>query len=93
MLLGRDMSDKSIHELLTELEASLRGGQAISEQDRELLGKVHAEVSAAVRAKPGHSVPSVKPGVQTAIDQLSAKYPHLSSLLSRTLDALSDLGV
>ena len=87
------MTDKSIHELLTELEASLRSGQAISEQDRELLGQVHADVSAAVQAEPGQGDPAVKSGLQAAIDQLSAKHPHLSSLLSRTLDALSDLGV
>jgi hypothetical protein len=87
------MPAKSLHELLSELEVNLRSGEPISDRDRELLDKLHADLSSAVKAHPAQPPAHLKPTVRDAIDQLSVKHPRLSSLLSATLDALSDLGV
>ena len=86
------MPDKTIHELLVELEASLRGGDAINDEDRALVRDLHADLNAAV-AKPAAAPANLRPNLSAAVDSLSARHPRLSSLLSRALDALSDVGL
>jgi hypothetical protein len=88
------MPAQSIHELLAELESTLRSGRNLSEAERARLMQVHADLKAAVSEYPS-TVPPHPLGerVRDAIDRLQAEHPRLSSLLTAALDALSDLGV
>jgi hypothetical protein len=88
------MPPQSIHELLAELESSLRNGDNLSDAERARLTQVHADLKAAVSAHPSEPPPhTLTERVRDAIDRVQAEHPQLSGLLTAALDALSDVGV
>lgn len=78
---------------MDELDATLRSGRALSADDRALLERAHAELAAALAAQPAAPTPGLRQSVGDALQRLQVEHPRLSSLLSATLDALSDVGV
>jgi hypothetical protein len=87
------MADRTLRELMTELDATLRSGRELSAEDRALLERAHAELAAALAAKPVAATAGLRTSVGDALQRLQIEHPRLSSLLSATLDALSDVGV
>ncbi|HKP58400.1 MAG TPA: DUF4404 family protein [Polyangiales bacterium] len=88
------MPDKRLHELVVELDQTLRAGGAISAEDRALLERVHRELEATLaRPSSPQPPPTLRGNLRTALERVQAEHPRLSGLLSATLDALSDLGV
>jgi hypothetical protein len=88
------MPAKTVHELLIELESTLRAGEPIRDEDRALLARLHADLQAALAAKPAALPPhTLRENVREALGRVQADHPNLSNLLRATLDALSDLGV
>jgi Domain of unknown function (DUF4404) len=87
------MADQKLRELMTELDATLQSGRQISDEDRALLERAHAEVGVALSVKPIAPTPHLRQSVGDALQRLQIEHPRLSNLLSATLDALSDLGV
>ena len=96
-MLAGGMTQRPLHDLLAELESTLRSGGHISPEDRALLERVHVDLEVALASQPPAAGPaephSLRDNIRAALDRMSAKHPKLSSLLSRTLDTLSDLGV
>jgi len=97
------MPARSLQELLSELEATLNSG-SVSQQDRILLERVQADLTAAHKTQPATAqttqtaqttaIPHTLPdNLREAIDRLQVEHPKLSSVLSNALNALSDLGV
>ena len=91
------MTQRPLQELLAELELTLRSGGKISPEDRALLERVQVDLEVALASQPPAAAPaephSLRDSVREALDRVQVEHPRLSSLLSRTLDALSDLGV
>ena len=87
------MTDKHLKDLAAELQTSLKNG-AVSEADRTVLEQVHTEVQAALSDPAPRPAPvSLREKLQDAIERLEGEHPHITSLLSKSLDALSDLGI
>lgn len=88
------MTDKHLKELASEIGVSLKG-DAVTDRDRAVLEQVHAELQT-VLAEPA---PLAKPPLglrdklKQAIEQLEGEHPRLTSLLSSSLDLLSDVGI
>lgn len=88
------MPDKRLHELAVELDQTLRAGGTISDEDRDLLERVHRELEITLaRPSAPEPPPTLRGNLRTALERVQAEHPRLSGLLSATLDALSDLGV
>lgn len=89
------MADKRLQELVVELDKTLRAGGAISDEDRALLERVHRELEVTLAGRPSEPTPppTLQGNLRAALERVQAEHPRLSSLLSATLDALSDLGV
>jgi hypothetical protein len=88
------MPPQTIHELLAELESSLRSGANLSDAERARLTQVHADLKAAVSVHPSAPPPHpLSERVREAVERLQVDHPRLSSLLTATLEALSDLGL
>jgi hypothetical protein len=87
------MADRTLRELMTELDATLRSGRAISAEDRALLERTRADLEAALASQPTATTPRLRQSVGDALQRLQIEHPRLSSLLSAALEALSDVGV
>jgi len=88
------MTDKHLEELASEINASLRTG-AVAEKDRAVLEDVHSELQAVLSAPAPVAEPprSLLDKLTQAIEQLESDHPRLTSLLSKSLDLLSDVGI
>jgi hypothetical protein len=91
------MTTKTLHDLLTELDTTLRNTPQLSAEDRALLAHVQAELTrrdstsnAVANVKTAPALPS---NTRDVVTRLQAEHPRLASLFAATLDALSDLGV
>jgi len=88
------MADRTLRELMTELDATLRSGRELSAEDRALLEQIQTELGVALAARPSSPPPPrLRQSVGDALQRLQIEHPRLSSLLSSALDTLSDLGV
>jgi uncharacterized protein (UPF0147 family) len=84
------MTDKHLEELANEVRASLRDG-AVAEKNRATLEQVHSELQAVLgAAEPPRDL---RNKLEHAIEQLESDHPRLTSLLSRSLDLLSEIGI
>jgi hypothetical protein len=94
LLCFRRMTDKHLEQLAEEIETSLQSG-AVTEQDRTVLKQVHSELQAALAVPvPLASPPAgLRDQLSRAIEQLEGEHPRLTSLLSKSLDLLSDVGI
>lgn len=87
------MTDKHLKDLAAELQTSLQSG-SVSQGDRAVLEQVHSEVQAALSTPAPRRAPSsLREKLQDAIERLEGEHPRLTGLLSKSLDALSDLGI
>jgi len=88
------MTDKHLEQLAKEIEMSLQNG-AVTEQDRTVLKQVHSELQAALVVPDPLASPPVglREQLSRAIEQLEGEHPRLTSLLSKSLDLLSELGI
>jgi hypothetical protein len=86
------MADRTLRELMTELDTTLRSGRELSPEDRALLEQARAELETALAAKPTTPTRQLRQSVG-ALERLQIEHPRLSGLLTAALDALSDVGV
>jgi hypothetical protein len=88
------MSDKHLEELAGEIGSSLQGG-AVTERDRAVLEPLHTELQAALAAPTPQAKPplGLRDKLKHAVEQLEGEHPRLTSLLSKSLDLLSDVGI
>jgi len=84
----------SLHDLLVQLETVLHERSTLSDADRVELGHLHTDLARALAERPAAgSQPSLRRKAEELVERLQIEHPRLASLLSATLDGLSDLGV
>jgi hypothetical protein len=88
------MTDKHLKELASEIKTSLQSN-AVTERDRAVLEQVHSELQTVLAAPaPLASSPvGLRDKLTRAIEHLEGEHPRLTSLLSKSLDLLSDVGI
>jgi HPt (histidine-containing phosphotransfer) domain-containing protein len=88
------MTDKHLKELATEIETSLQSG-AVTDQDRAVLKQVQSELQTVLGAPASLASPpsGLRDKLTQVIERLEGEHPRLTSLLSKSLDALSDVGI
>ena len=88
------MPQKHLEDLANQIESSLQSA-SVSERDRSVLEQVQTELQTAL-ATPSQlkSAPaSLRDRLGHAVDRLEGEHPRLTELLSKALDALSDVGI
>ena len=88
------MTHKRLEDLSNEIESSLQSDD-VSESDRSVLKQVQSELQTVLAAPaPLASQPlGLRDRLTHALERLEGEHPRLSDLLSKTLDALSDIGI
>jgi hypothetical protein len=97
------MPDRTLEQLLVEVDAALASDH-LSDADRTLLERVRQDLAAAKHAPATPPVAAAQPSARagssqlretlsSAIERLETQHPRLTSLLGKTLDALSDVGL
>jgi len=90
------MNDEAIRNLLKQLHGMLRGATATTEQDRELLRQLAADIQALL-AKPGAvthaSRQTITGRLQEAITRFEVSHPDLTATVARVSQALADMGI
>lgn len=84
------MTQKHLKDLANEIESSLQQG-SVSERDRSVLEQVHSEIQAALAAPAQPE--NLRDRLNHAVERLEGEHPRLTSLLSKALDVLSDVGI
>jgi len=84
------MTQKHLKDLANEIESSLQKG-SVSESDRSVLEQVHTEIQAALAAPSQPD--SLRDWLSHAVERLEGEHPRLTTLLSKALDVLSDVGI
>ena len=79
------MNDKHLKDLAHEIESSLQS-KDVSERDRGVLKDLQ---TALATPAPG----GLRDRLSHAVERLEGEHPRLTQLLSKALDALSDVGI
>ena len=85
------MPHKHLEDLANQIERSLQSDH-VSERDRSVLEQVHSELQTTL-ARPASPPASLRDRLSHAVDRLEGEHPRLTELLSKALDALSDVGI
>jgi hypothetical protein len=85
------MSDRSLRDTLVELETALRD-RALDPQERARLQGLHAQLESALR-QPKAAPGSLRGELDAALARAEGDHPQLTSVLSRLLDTLSEIGL
>lgn len=90
------MNDHSVRDLLKQLHAALDGTTRISEQDRELLKQLSAEIEAALArtgapGSAGH--PTLAARLQAAVAHFEVSHPDLTAAMAQAAKRLADMGI
>lgn len=88
------MPHKHLEDLADQIESSLQSDD-VSERDRGVLEQVQSELQTALAAptRLANSPASLRDRLGQAVDRLEGEHPRLTELLSKALDALSDVGI
>lgn len=87
------MPQTTLRESLAELNTTLQQGN-IDSAERARLLQLHAELSAQLdKSSDAGASHGLRAELSTALERAERSHPHITSALSRVLDALSDLGV
>jgi len=87
------MPNKTLQELLLELDETLRSGGTIERDDRVLLEQLQVDLQAVLGRDAAPEPQPLRARLSDAVVKLQREHPRLATLLASTLDALSDLGV
>jgi hypothetical protein len=83
------MEQAALKDTLAEVETALRG--KLTDADRATLEQTRSELHAALGE--GGKSSALGGGLRSALEKLEGEHPKLTAVLSKALDALSDLGV
>ena len=85
------MNDENLEQLLKALKAEVGSGKSLTEDQREALAKIHAEVQRALQAPEGDAAPVES--LRSFVEELEDAHPTLTLTLGRIMDALNKIGI
>ncbi len=90
------MDEQDLRSLLERLHTEIECGKPVSEQDRELLRHLGADIDALLSrsgAKPPQADASIINRLEGSIDQFEATHTSLTVVLNQMLAILSNAGI
>ena len=85
------MTDQNLDQLLKGLKAEIGSGKSLTEDQREALAKIHAELERALETPDGE--PAQVEGLRNFVEELEDAHPTLTLTLGRIMDALNKMGI
>jgi hypothetical protein len=90
------MDDQELRELIEKLHAEIQNTHTVNEKDQELLTHLESDIrgllaQTGVVGAPVH--PSTIRRMEEGLDHFEVTHPTLTILLSRLLEALSNVGI
>jgi predicted nucleic acid-binding Zn-ribbon protein len=90
------MDDEALRKLIEQLHAEIQNTHTVDEKGQELLAKLEADIQELLDRTEG-SVTPVHPStiqrLEEGLSHFEATHPALTALLSRFLEALSNVGI
>ena len=90
------MDDLELRKLIESLHAEIQNTQTVDEKDQELLVHLEADIRSLL-ARTGEAVAPVHPStlrrMQEGLDHFEVTHPTLTILISKLLEALSNVGI
>jgi len=90
------MDDQELHKLIESLHDEIQKTQSVDEKGRELLAHLEADIRKLLTQAGGVSNPvhpSTLRRLEEGLDHFEVSHPTLTILLSRVLEALSNVGI
>ena len=90
------MDDQELQKLIESLHNEIQNTQSVDEKGRELLAHLEADIRKLLNQAGGASNPvhpSTLKRMQEGLDHFEVTHPTLTILLSRVLEALSNVGL
>lgn len=90
------MDDQDLQKLIESLHNEIQNTQSVDDKGRELLAHLETDIQklltqAGAASNPVH--PSTLQRLQEGLDHFEVTHPTLTILLSRVLEALSNVGI
>ena len=90
------MDDKELRELIEKLHVEIQNTHSVDEKGHELLLHLESEIRGLLEQSGGHGTP-VRPStirrLEEGLDHFEMTHPTLTILISRLLEALSNVGI
>lgn len=90
------MDDQELRKLIEQLQTEIQNTHSVDEKDQELLLQLEAEIKVLLDRKAGDVTPVHPSTIQRLEEGLShfeATHPALTTLLSKFLEGLSNVGI
>jgi hypothetical protein len=90
------MDDQELRELIEKLHDEIQNTQSVDEKGRKLLAHLETDIQALLAqsggvTKPIH--PSTLRRLEESLDHFEVTHPTLTTLLSKVLEAFSNVGI
>jgi hypothetical protein len=90
------MNDQELRKLIEELQAEIQNTHTVDKKDQELLLNLDAEIKALLGRTDGKVTPvhpSTLKRLEEGLDRFEISHPELTTLLSRLLESLGNVGI
>jgi hypothetical protein len=91
------MESKALTEALEEIQRLMASDEALGDQDRELLARLHAQMGALLAQEPEDRAEEDRDTlldlVRDGVDQFEVQHPSLVEVVGRVAEALSGMGI
>jgi tRNA C32,U32 (ribose-2'-O)-methylase TrmJ len=90
------MNDETVRNLLKQLHGMLDGATSVTDEDRELLQQLSADIQALL-AKPGAATRATRRTtvgqLRAAVTRFEVSHPDLTAVMAQVTKALGDMGI
>lgn len=87
------MTDRSVRDVLKQLQQTLESRQPLSDTDRELLRQLSADIHAALERADTGGHASLAERLQAAVTRFEVTHPDLTATMARAAKTLADMGI
>jgi hypothetical protein len=90
------MNDHELRELIEKLHAEIQNTRTVDEKGKELLAHLESDIRALLEQTDGNGTPvhpSTIQRLEEGLDHFEVTHPTLTILISRLLEALSNVGI
>lgn len=90
------MDNKELRELIEKLHAEIKNTHSVDEKGQELLLHLESDINGLLEQSGGHGTSaraSTIRGLEEGLDHFEVTHPALTFLISKLLEALSNVGI